>query len=340
MKFIKKFTVFTVLAFVPMIVFSQDNLTSSELATQLQKLLTQYAERVRLLEAENAMLKSLMAKHEIQIPLEEYNKLVTATGTITSPIAISTNSATTNTPTVVASPLRQGFIDMFRTDWHDVRKAYGMPENAYIGAYEFVKNDAGNNVFVDIVYGDGTPEGAYNAKLAYEFNKTTFKRTFIGFFEYDTTSKMYITRKGKNPFVGVEREVIPENTSMSISTTLTTPSTPSTPVVNTTDSSVLKIESDMLAAYNKKDYNTLLKISEDYLKKETPTYKIRLYRYRSYFLLGQYTQALGEIKKMENEKLADEKIYCDGSVVAQYAKNTTLATQYRKLAGSGCVIKS
>lgn len=334
MKLIKKFSFLFVLL-LPVAVFSQTSLTPQELSAQMQKLLAQYAEKIRILEAENIMLRNLMAKHEIQIPLEEYNKIFSDNNTSTTPDASVISPNTHNQSAI--TPIKQGFIDQFKKDWPDVRRAYSMPENAFIGAYEFVKNDKENTAYVDIVYGEWTPEWAYNAKLLYEFNKENFKRTLIGFFEYNTTTKVYVTKKWKNPFAGIEREVVREAAPVM---TPTSNANPSTPVVNTADSSALKIESDMLNAYNKKDYNSLLKISDSYLKNSQGTYKIYLYRYRSYFLLGQYTQALGEIKKMENIKLADEKIYCDAAVVAQYAKDAHLSSQYKKMAWSGCIIKS
>lgn len=206
-----------------------------------------------------------------------------------------------------------------------------MPSNAYIGAYEFVKNDAGNNVYVDIVYGNGTAIGAYNAKLLYEFDKTNFKRKLLGLFDFNEATSTYTTRTGKNLFAGVEREIIRENI-VPVAIPTASQATPSTPVVNVSSTTSSKIESEILSLYEKKNYAELLKKSDEYLKNNAATYNLYVYRYRAYFVLGQYAKALQEIQNMDSAKMANAKIYCDASVVAQYAKNNSLAESYRKLA--------
>lgn len=341
------------LVMMPVMVVAAETLNPNDLMSQMQSLLRQYSERVRILEAENILLRNTMAKHEIQIPLEEYAKIMSSTGATTPLPAVPGQSNVTTTPTSPTTPsipqmntsslppLQKGFIDQIRQDWEGIRGAYKMPADARLGAYEFVKNAAGNNAFADVIYGDGTPEGAYNAKLLYEFDKTTFKRKLIGFFEYSTESKAYVTKIGQNPFAGVERDIVRENAYVTTSTGVATtqPSTPSTPVINTNASqAATEIEAKILAAYEKRDLATLIRISDEYLKGNPPTYKILLYRYRMYFLTREFNKALEEIKKMETAKLATPLVYCDAYAVALYAKNQTLANSYKKLAGNGCKI--
>lgn len=322
----------------PIGVLAQTNsdLSPTQLVAQMQTLLNQYSEKIRILEAENNMLRNLMAKNEIQIPLEEYNKILNSTGVITS------------APTVLGaagiafselSDLQKWFITQIKLDWNDIRAAYSMPSDAQIGGYEFVKNDKGNNVFVDVIYGNWTPEWAWNAKLLYEFDKTTFKRKLIGFFEYDTTKKIYITKKWNNPFAGIDRLIIRDNITP-IAPVVDT--NPSTPVVNVNDNTVNETEKSLLSLYEQKKYQELINKSNEYLKNNSATYNIFVYRYRSYFVLGQYQNALNEIEKMQKASHANAKIYCDASVIAQYAKNNTLAESYKKLAlaGGTCNVKS
>lgn len=329
--------VFILLAILPIGVIAQTDLTPTQLVEKMQQLLNQYSDRIRSLEAENNMLRNLMAKHNIQIPLEEYNKILSSTGTITTAPTI-VSSIGTNFANL--TDLQRWFINQMKSDWIDVRNAYWMPYDAQIGWYEFVKNEQQNNVYLDVIYWNWTPEWAWNAKLLYEFDKTTFKRKLIGFFEYNTEKKVYITKKWNNKFAWVERQIIREvitpikNNANTIA--------PSTPVVNVNDNNVSEIEKRLLSLYEQKKYQELINQSNEILKNNSSTYNIFVYRYRSYFVLGQYQNALNEIEKMQKSSLANAKIYCDASVIAQYAKNNSLADSYRKLALSGwtCNVRS
>lgn len=341
----------TLVSLFPIAVFAQTP-SAQELVKQMQALLTQYSERIRVLEAENTMLKALIAKHEIQIPLDEYNKIlnttpapnvnVTANNTATASGATSTGELLLAQPSqsmaisVSLTPLQKGFIDQINKDWIGIRGAYQFPENAWIGGYEFVKNPAMNSVFVDIVYGGGTPEGAYNAKLLYEFDKTTFKRKLIGLFIYNSETKGYVTKTGTNPFAGVERDMIRGTMATPSTPTLNSaPQNPSTPVVTNTDSSA-EIENKLTTMYQAKNYAGVISTSDAFLKNSAPTYKILQLRYRSYFVLREFSKALAEVQKMEAAGLATQFSYCEAYVIALHANNNALVQKYKKLAGAGC----
>ena len=336
---ITKIGVFSLCVAMPFSAIAQVTSSPTELVKKMQELLNQYSERIQALEGENKMLREAMAQHSIQIPLADFQKNVAATGSINTPSTSVTNSANPG-----STDLQKGFINQIRLDWSAIREAYGMPTNARIGMYEFVKNEAENNAFADIIYGDGTPEGAYNAKLLYEFDKTTFKRKLIGFFEYDTNTKRYITRRGNNPFPTTERIRVYEN--VATSTTPTTPPSPQNPetpqnntpapTTNNNNSVALEVEKKMRDAYLAKNFAQVFSISDEYLKNNPATYMIYFHRYRSYFAQGKYQQTMDVIKKMEAEKLADARIYCDAYAVAQIIKDTSLSTRYKNLAGSGC----
>lgn len=331
----------------PLVVFAQTTPNATEIVKQLQTLLNQYSEKIRVLEAENAFLKEKLAGNNVTIPLDELNAAIekAKTSSVSGSTATALSTTTTNTAitsTVVvpkANPnagnndLQKGFIKQFRADWPDIRKAYSMPEDAYIGMYEFVKNDAGNNVFVNIVYGDGTPEGAYNAKLLYSFDKITFKRTLIGFFLYSSESKGYRTLRGTNPFANVERERVMESGTSSVATTT---ENATTEVLTTSAATATEIENKMREAYLAKNYAQVFTISDAYLKNNKATYLMYFHRYRSYYAQGKYSDALNEIKKMETAKLADARIYCDAYAINYVVRNTTAANNYKNLAGAGC----
>lgn len=342
----KKIGIFTVILAVPFSVMAQTTTNPTELIKQLQELLNQYSEKIRVLENENKFLKETLAKNNIQIPLDEYNKAL-ATNTTTT-VTPATGAATTTVihppvnTTVAANELQNGFIKQFRADWPDIRKAYTMPADARIGMYEFVKNEAGNNVFVNIVYGNGTPEGAYNAKLLYSFDKKTFKRTLIGFFLYNSETKGYRTLRGTNPFAGVERDRVMETGSVAttVTTTANTATTATSVATATTTqnnpSEATQLEQKMREAYLAKNYAQVFVLSDAFLKNNKATYLIYFHRYRAYYAQGQYQNALNEIKKMEADKIADARIYCDAYAINYVIKNTTAANNYKNLAGAGC----
>lgn len=336
---ITKIGVLSLCVAMPFSAIAQVTSSPTELVKKMQELLNQYSERIQALEGENKMLREAMAQHNIQIPLADFQKNVVATG---STNVLSTNTANATNPG--STELQKGFINQIRLDWPAIREAYGMPANARIGMYEFVKNEAENNAFADIIYGDGTPEGAYNAKLLYEFDKTTFKRKLIGFFEYDTNTKRYVTRRGNNPFPTAERIRVYESavTNTSPLAQTQTPETPqnntSAPInnANANNSAAVEVEKRMRDAYLAKNFAQVFSISDEYLKNNPATYMIYFHRYRSYFAQGKYQQTMDVIKKMEAEKLADARIYCDAYAVAQIVKDATLSARYKNLAGSGC----
>lgn len=330
---LKKGGIFSLICIFPLSVYAQGN-TPGSLIDQMQTLLDKYSEKIRVLESENALLRATMAKYEIQIPLEEYNQVIFGTGTVQSVIqaigqtTVNTpkvaykNPENTQTPTTTISasedsrtPLESGFITQIQKDWPAIRNAYSLPADARLGAYEFVVGVPERNVvFADIIYGTGTVDGAWNAKLLYNFDTKTFKRKLIGFFEYNPASKGYITHRGTNPYAGVERKIIRENA-------FAQPSAPAvvTPIVTPTSSVPTDVENRLQEAYQKKDWSALTKISEDFLKNNAPTYRVILYRYRMFFLKREFDNALAEIKKLENAKLATPLVYCDAYAIAQYA---------------------
>ena len=348
----------------PTVILAQAPISSSDLIRQMQTLLDQYNQRIQFLEAENNLLKNTLAKHQISIPTDEYNKAMSVvnnnsakqplTNTSSSSSQISTpdslQKAQNLAITTPVTSLQKGFINQINKDWKGIKWAYSFPENAWIGGYEFVKNDAGNNVFVGIVFGDGTPEGAYHAKLLYEFDKKTFNRKLIGLFMYNTTTKMYSTQRGTNPFSSVARDKV-HGTYITVNTPTTSsgasnssnqnqthpPVTSNNPQVSSQSSADAKsFESKITSIYQARDYNQVLKLSEEFLQKHAPTQRIYQLRYRSYFVLRDFDKALVEVTKMEQAKLATPFAYCEAYAIAMHAGRQDLVKKYKELAGPGC----
>lgn len=75
----------------PFAVGAQNAANPSELVKQMQVLLDQYSEKIRILEAENKLFREIMARNNVQIPLEDYNR-VHGTGAQSAIVSPSQNT--------------------------------------------------------------------------------------------------------------------------------------------------------------------------------------------------------------------------------------------------------
>ncbi len=167
---------------------------------QTKVLLDQYSLRVRALEAENQILREEMRKAGIKIPLSLFSGAIQTGTSILTPVAStpsvtttgSTTTGTTVSPVTASGEISftnieknygisyAGFIKRIISEWDKIVQAYGMPRGAHIGGYEFVNSGALDHVFVDIVYtGSDSATGTYDAKILYQFDKTTYARKLI-----------------------------------------------------------------------------------------------------------------------------------------------------------------
>lgn len=295
---------------------------------QTKALLDQYSARVRSLEAENAILREEMRKAGIKIPLSAYSGVVQTNNipvVSDTPIATATTSTVTGTtlPVVTTSgeinfseiekihgPVYTGFIKRIISEWDKVRDAYLMPKNAHIGGYELVVTGALDHVFVDIVYtGSITGTGIYDAKILYQFDKKTFARKLIGFFEYNPTTGYYITRTGKNIFPGVTRTFVLDPRVIALSQAnlpTTVPTTTSTSTSVTTTS-----YADIEAAYTAKRFLSVITLSNTWLASNAPNLEVLRIRYRTYFIIAKYAEALKEIEKIRAIGQLSSAVACE-----------------------------
>jgi hypothetical protein len=164
-------------------------------------------------------------------------------------------------------------------DWAVVADVYDFPETASIGMYEFVSTGSDNNVFVDILYATGTLTGSYDAKLLYEYDTKTYERKLVGFFVYEPTTGRYTTKRGGNPFGGVDRKKIRNPYLSATYTTPTIPVVPIAPVVPTASTT------DIETAYKAKKYLSVISLSDTYLAANAPTVSVLRMRYRTFFII-------------------------------------------------------
>ncbi|MBC7498527.1 hypothetical protein H7170_02675 [Candidatus Gracilibacteria bacterium] len=314
---------------------------------QAKALLDQYGSRVKSLEAENSILREEMRKANIKIPLALFSGAIqtvinNGNSTISVPSASSTGSVALVAPPVVPVTTSgevsyvgieknygityAGFIKRIISEWDKIVQAYAMPKGARIGGYEFVATGALDHVFVDIVYtGSVSGTGIYDAKILYQFDKTTYARKLIGFFEYNSTTGYYATKTGKNIFPGVKRTWIadPRNVTPVVPTTAS-----GTTVIAPTGATTV-IYADIEAAYTAKRFLSTISLSNSWLLANTPTLEVLRIRYRTYFIIAKYNEALAEIERIKSINQLSAAVACEGYVIATYAKNTSLADSYK-----------
>lgn len=189
-----------------------------------------------------------------------------------------------------------------------------------------MKQGADNHAFVDIVYDAKTATGTYDAKILYEYNTGTYQRKLIGFFEFNRSTGYYVTKSGNNIFPGVPRTFVRDPYASSAiipaTATQTTSSGTSTSVTGN-----MPTFAEIEKAYTDKRYLSVISLSNTYLTANTATYDLLRIRYRTYFIIGKYTESLAEIAKIEAMgQLAS--VACDAQVIATYSKNTALVTKY------------
>ena len=186
-----------------------------------------------------------------------------------------------------------------------------------------------DHVFVDILYDKKTEAGAYNVKILYQYDKTTFARKLVGLFVFSDAQKAFITKTGSNPFAKAERKFVVDPYFSG-----TTPTNPnvSQNVTGTASELVAKIA----AAYQANQYETVVSLTDTYLKNNAPTFEVLHYKYRNLFIVKRYADSLETIKQMESLGMANTVVYCDAYAVALYAGNNTLANTYKSKAGDGC----
>lgn len=342
-------------------------MTAEQLANKLEKLLAEYKQKVIYLETENKILKEVLQEQNVKIPMDKFKTLQNLqkkTATLpNSPSTTSSNQQKNSSVTVnlgastagISNSVQLGFINQIHKDWENIKPFYKIRPQAVIGGYEFVQSGNNDNVYVDILYYGNTLSGSYDAKLLYQFDKNTFKRTLVGFFVFDRNTGWYITKKGKNPFSKENRQFvadpylvrtppilsIPENANIDVNTSgnITTQN----PSVNTQPQNTVKgkdtnLLSQIRQAYTEDKYTLVLAKTDEYLKKFGNNLEVLSIRYRTYFIIAQYDKALAIIKNMENKGQMSNRIACDAYAIATYAKKTALASKYKKRAGSLCEV--
>jgi hypothetical protein len=362
-----RFRILLILALVApsVAVHAVNTLDPTAAVSTLNLLISQYESRIKQLESENAILRNEMVKAGIKIPLSEYSwAVITEVSAYPSvPIVIpvtvtwsqseiwsGANTAQSWVDASLALTEQYGkdvsaFVSKIHKDWTSIKDFYKFNTWAKIAGYEFVQSWANDYVFVDVVFGTGT-SGIYDMKILYQFEKKEYKRRLVGIFEYNTTYGKYVTRPGgTNPFAGIPRTFIKDpyyagvvvvpstvlsssgaSATTNVSSSVPTPTpTESTQPTSPTSSAEL---ADILKAYSEKKYLSTISLSNTYLEKNPPTVEVLNVRYRTYFIIGKFTESLAELVKIESLGGLDRQTACNAQVIATYSKNQALIDKY------------
>ncbi len=348
----RKIILLTLCLFLPLGTFAEATNTDTDvIISQMKAILDQYGARVKALEAENAILRNEMMKAGIKIPLSAFSGAIITTVSPATSVATGSpaSSSTGSTPTVSSStgvsdevfvtiskqhsPRYASFIQKVRSDWPGILSAYKLPQTAFIWGYEFVKQGNDNHAFVDIVFSGTTVSGVYDAKILYEYHTGTYQRKLVGFFEYNKATWYYKTRTWSNPFAGVTRTFVADpNSSRAPSQA---PSQQDNSVwAGTVSLSAIPSLADVEKAYTDKRYLTTISLSAAYLSANPATVDVLRIRYRTFFIIGKYSESLAEIAKIESLWKLEKAIACDAQVIATYSKTQSLVDKYTKICKS------
>lgn len=343
--------------------------TGTVLVWELNKLITQYEWQLKSLQAENNVLRNEVAKAGIKIPLADFPTAptweTTSSGVVTTESGAtlweSGSTAWTGTkikkvtkvPTPEVSTVSwewnkaldriekeqgsryRGFIAKITPDWSAIRNAYKLPATSTVAWYEFVKKWNDDHVFVAITTDNTLTGWIFDAKILYQYDTTTFARKLIGLFMYDKKAKYYVTKTGTNPFGWVPRTFVAQPVIASLWSTTTSTQTWAIATWTDTWSQAAAPSSVTLAeiekAYSDKRYLSVISLSNSYLTSNTASYDLLRIRYRTYFIIGKYSESLTEIDKISKLGRLDKSVACDAQVIATYSKNQSLVNTYTSI---------
>lgn len=340
----KIFLFVSIFSFFFLPVSAEEGVDPAKLIENLKSLIQTHERKIAILESENAMLRSVLESNGVSVSMNaSWGIIITSSGNVgLSPVTQALSNISTT-----YSPLYAGMIERMNREWKAVRENYRFPEWAIIWEYEFVNTGSTRGVFVDVIFSGGVLSGSYDAKLLYHYDPTSYERKLVWLFVYDAKTKRYITVKWNNPYTVGERtkirspylsmSLIPatpvRNSSLSGNTGTISVKTGSsnTWTLSWTSTSSSWLES-INTAYKEKRYLSVISLSNEYLNVNTPTLDLLKTRYRSYFIIWKYKESLAEIQKIQEMYSPLEKtVACDGSVIASYAKNTALSSQYKSI---------
>ena len=296
------------------------------LSDTVAKLVQKYEARIIELQTENEALKKEIATLK--------GNTATVVPPAVVPAPVSSASPASISSTMSKSEVYDAVIKQVNGKLGTILSENQLPGYTAIGLFEFIEPNA---FFVSLDDGNN-PAGvtAFKTKILYTFDNA-LNLTKIGFFDLDYASQRYITKFGNNPYVNSLRiriknpnykgKLLDETTSTSINTVSAPTTNSSVSIVSPTSEVTLAQIKD---AYNKTKLLDALKLSDSYILKNPNDIEVLRIRYRSYYIVGKYTESLAEIKKMETIQGSafERAVACDAAVIGKIAKKTDVSTYY------------
>jgi hypothetical protein len=297
----------------------------TSLSNSVRRLMQLYELRIQELETENNALKL---------------QIISLKGTGTVAIKKSAGGSNTSsiiTPTSTKSEIYTAVIKQVNNNLSAIISENNLPAYSAIGLFEFIEPNA---VFISLDDG-ANPAGvtAFKSKVLYTFD-TNLVFTRVGLFDLDYASQKYRTLFGNNPYTKSTR-IRMDNPSYKgkLLEILATSSTGSgiitdvkTPIISSTEN-IVPAEmtfAQIKTAYGKNKNLDVLKMSDEYIVKNPNDAEVLKMRYRSYYFISKYDNALTEIKKIETIQGAsfEKTIACDAAVIGKIAKKTDISAYY------------
>jgi hypothetical protein len=315
----------------------------------LNALISKYEAQIITLQTENKMLSEEIARLKgtttattVTVPTT-----VTASGTIIPNTTTTPNTTVNNTPVAINTGTAKydKLVQMTNEILVNTLSTNNIDPKATIGLYEFIEPNA---FFISIDDGKNTAGiTAFPYKFLYTYDKN-YTITQIGFFKLDQRTELYVTISGNNPYAKISRirvknplykgkllDEVATTTPSSTSGTTTTTTSVTKPATTTPATTMPEnvTFADIKKAYDKNDVINAVKLSDAYLAKNEGNADIYRIRYRSYYIIGKYTDALDAVKKLEALNPTDfsKVIACDAVFIAKLAKQPTTQTYYAGL---------
>ena len=291
------------------------------LTDTITKLAQKYETRIQELETENNILKQELTK-------------LKGTGAIN----INAQTKNTDTPATITSAttksdIRTIVMKQAINQLSTILRENNLPAYTAIGLLEFIEPNA---VFLSLDDGKNPADIlAFKTKILYTFDDN-LAFTKIGVFDLDYASQKYRTVFGSNPYVKntrirVENAVYKGNLLEMAAKSNSVNNETKAPVISTANVATGEVTfTQIKAAYDKNKNLDVLKISDSYLLKNPSDIEVLRMRYRSYYFIGKYDNALTEIKKIETIQGStfERTIACDAAVIGKIAKKTDVSAYY------------
>lgn len=319
--------------------------------TNLQNMINRFSNTITQLQEENSKLKDQIAElnKKLGIPETIIPKIIVATWSISNSWALTLSGTTNN---AIAKPTSvdkyNKLIEKINSMSGQIFRDSQFSTGSSIGLFEFIEP---SSFFISIDdWANPAWVTAFKRKMLYSYDKD-YNLNVDWIFNLDYKSQYYITKYGKNPFAKAVRIKVknPEykwklldadnssagtvnipKTTNSTSTAIKTNAPTST--INTANVTLDTVK----LAYSKNKILDALKLSTEYIKTDSNNMEVAKIRYRSFYILGKYDEALSEIQKIENNlgNQVEKTILCDAKIISKLAKKIDLNKKYADLCAS------